>query len=94
MRDVGALTLAYVFVLTVAAVTMDRLMIRTALIANLVFTIPHFIFHTTHLDQHSVADAVGQSLLLGVGVVVPGLLLMMLRARATPASKPEAETPG
>lgn len=41
MRDGGALTLAYVLV--VAAVRMDPLLVRVALAANLVFTVPHSV---------------------------------------------------
>jgi len=75
MRDVGALTLAYVLVLVVAAVTMDRLLVRTAAAANLVFTVPHFLFHALHLEHFSIGGAVGQTVLLGFAVVFPLVVL-------------------
>ncbi|OLF10388.1 hypothetical protein [Actinophytocola xanthii] len=75
MRDVGALTLAYVSVLVVAAVTLERRLVRTALAANLVFTVPHFVFHATHLDHFPVGSAIGQTLALGVTVALPLALL-------------------
>lgn len=79
MRDVGAGTLAYVLVLAVAAVSMDRLLVYTALAANLVFTVPHFLFHATHLEPFPPVDAVTQTALLSVGVLLPAGLLMLAR---------------
>jgi len=77
MRDVGALTLAYVLVLAVAAVTMERRMIRTALAANLVFTTPHFAFHAAHLEHFPRVDAITQTIALGLGVAIPVALLLL-----------------
>ncbi|WP_156960243.1 hypothetical protein [Amycolatopsis taiwanensis] len=81
MRDVGALTLAYVLMLAVAAVTMDRLMIRTALAASLVFAVPHFFFHLTHLDGFSLSAAISQTVSLALGVLLPAALLLLARGR-------------
>src|SRR5262249_52236620 len=86
MRDVGALTLAYAFVLAVAAVTMDRLMVRTALVANLMFTVPHFVFHAFHLERFPTGDAIGQTISLGVGVLLP-VACLALTGRALPARR-------
>ncbi len=77
MRDVGALTLAYTFVLVIAAVTMDRLLVRTALVANLIFTVPHFVFHAFHLEGFPTGDAIAQTILLGVGVLLPAVCLAL-----------------
>jgi hypothetical protein len=77
MRDVGALTLAYVLVLSVAAVTLERRLVRVALAANLVFTVPHFLFHATHLDGFSTGAVVGQTVLLGMAVLLPATLLVV-----------------
>lgn len=77
MRDLGAATLAYTLILAVAAVSMERLLVRTALAANLVFTVPHFVFHAFHLEPLPTADAIAQTVVLAVGVVVPGGLLFM-----------------
>ncbi|HWF70873.1 MAG TPA: DUF4345 family protein [Mycobacterium sp.] len=41
MRDLGAMNLALAVVTFVAAITMERLMVRTALAAYLEFAIPH-----------------------------------------------------
>ena len=96
MRDIGAATLAYVLVLGIAAVTLDRLVIRTALVANLIFTVPHFIFHAFHLEDFSTGDAVGQTISLAVGVLLPAACLALTRpapahANALPPNPGEPE---
>jgi hypothetical protein len=75
MRDVGALTLAYTLVLGIAAVSMERRMVRTALAANLVFAVPHFAFHVAHPAHFTTADAVAQTATLALGVPIPVVLL-------------------
>nr|WP_042183925.1 hypothetical protein [Kibdelosporangium sp. MJ126-NF4] len=87
MRDVGAATLAYTLVLAVAAISMERRMVRTALAANLMFTVPHFVFHATHLEHVPQADAIAQTVVLAVGVVIPVVLLILsVRLGRTPSS--------
>ncbi len=80
MTDIGALTLATVLVLVVAAVSMQVLLVRTALAACLMFGVPHFVFHATHLTHFPPADAAGQAVVLGIGIVLP-LALLALSAR-------------
>lgn len=79
MRDVGAGTLAYVLVLGVAAVSMDRRMVRTALAANLVFSVPHLVFHASHRQHFPPVDAITQTILLSLGVIIPVVLLLFER---------------
>ncbi len=86
MRDVGALTLAYVLVLAVAAVSLEPVLVRTALAANLMFTVPHFLFHATHLDHYPLGSAIAQTVALGLGVVIPAGLLALSLRKAPPAS--------
>ncbi|ALG06713.1 hypothetical protein [Kibdelosporangium phytohabitans] len=87
MRDLGAATSAYVLVLVVAVVTMERRMVATALVANLVFTVPHFVFHAVHMDNMPRADWIAQTLALALGVVIPGLLLGVLFSQRKSRSK-------
>jgi hypothetical protein len=79
VRDVGGFYLGFAVLLLVAAVMMDERVTRVALGAWLVATVPHFIFHLTHLDDFETADAIGQSIALGLGVVVPLFLLSIIR---------------
>jgi hypothetical protein len=81
MRDVGALTLAYVLVLAAAAVWMERRLVQVALAANLVFTVPHFVFHVTHLEHYPTGSAIGLTIALGFGVLIPAALLALALRR-------------
>lgn len=84
MRDVGALTLAYVLVLAAAAIWMERRLVQVALCANLVWTVPHFVFHTTHLSHYSTGDAVAQTIVLAFAVALPAALLVLSRRMPRP----------
>jgi len=77
MRDVGGLNLALLIVVVVAAVTLDRLIVRTALAAVLFFAVVHFVFHATHLEHFPRGDAIGQTISLGVTVLLPAILLWL-----------------
>ncbi|MCV7100537.1 hypothetical protein H7I01_09055 [Mycobacterium palustre] len=83
MRDVGALSLSLALVLVVAAVTMERRMVQVGLGAYLVFAVLHFLFHTTHLENFTTAAAVGQTAILGVGVLLPAGLLLLTGRRGS-----------
>jgi hypothetical protein len=79
IRDFGALNLVLALLFGVAAYTMDRLMIRVALVAYLIFGVPHLIFHLNHLAGLPAADAVAQVVSLTVGVAGPLVLLWLTR---------------
>jgi hypothetical protein len=81
MRDYGAMNLALALVFVVAAITMDRRMVRIALGGYLLFAIPHLIFHVTHLENFTTAAAVGQTTLLTLAVLLPVALLMLTKRR-------------
>ncbi|WAL66097.1 hypothetical protein ORV05_35520 [Amycolatopsis cynarae] len=81
MTDVGALTLASVLVLVVAAIRMERVLVRTALAVSLVFAVPHFGFHVLHLEHFPASSAVSQTVVLGIGVVLPCVLLALSARR-------------
>ncbi len=93
MRDVGALTLAYVLVLTAAAIWPEPKLVRVALAANLVFTVPHFVFHATHLDHYPTGSAVAQTALLAVAVLLPAALLVLSVRRPARTSAPRPPDP-
>lgn len=76
MRDVGALNLALAVVAAVAAVTVNRLMAGTTLIAYLVFSVPHLVFHVIHLEHFPRDEAIAQTVALAIGVVLPLALLV------------------
>ncbi|MGA8548551.1 MAG: hypothetical protein WB785_25325 [Mycobacterium sp.] len=96
MRDVGALNLALTVVLFVAAVTMERLIVRTALIAYLVFAIPHLLFHLTHQHHYTAAAAVTEKIGLVAAVLLPiALLILDLRDNTKETTAPfDSGSPG
>ncbi|SFP75739.1 hypothetical protein SAMN05421810_103320 [Amycolatopsis arida] len=77
LRDVGALTVGNALVLAVAAVAMERRLVYTALAANLAFAVPHFVFHTTHLEGFTPAEVISQTGFLVLLVVIPAALLVL-----------------
>lgn len=79
MRDYGAMNLALALVLVVAAVTMNRLLVRTALGALLLFAVPHLIFHATHSEHVTTAAAVTELVALTIAAALPAALLILTR---------------
>ena len=70
ITDVGELSLALTVVLAVAAVTGQWLLSVVAIAAFAVYTVPHMIFHSLHLENFSTPAATGQT----VGFVLQLLL--------------------
>lgn len=60
VRDLGMLSLALTVLLAVAAVTCHRLLVRIAVIAFLVYALPHAAFHGLHLDGFPAGGAAAQ----------------------------------
>jgi hypothetical protein len=81
MRDYGAMNLALALVVIVAATTMERRLVRLALVAYLLFAIPHLIFHVMHLENFTTVAAVAQTTLLTLAVLLPVALLILTRQR-------------
>ena len=78
IRDFGAMNLALAVVFGVAAVTLDRRLAATALVAYLVFALPHLDFHLQHLEPFVTVDAVAQVVTLVAAALVPLPLLALL----------------
>ncbi|MDQ3958514.1 MAG: hypothetical protein M3273_09355 [Actinomycetota bacterium] len=77
VRDVGAFYLGYGALLLGATLVPRRRLVQVALVAWLVATIPHGIFHLTHLDALEGAEAALQVGILGVMTVLPVWLLVL-----------------
>ena len=75
VRDVGAFNLAFAFLFLWVAAGLDRTAVRGALLAWLVFAIPHLIFHLFHLDALSSSSRIIQIIALGITVLLPMVLL-------------------
>jgi hypothetical protein len=78
IRDFGGMNLAMAVVFGVAAATLDRRLAGTALVAYLVFAVPHLVFHLNHLRPFGPVDAIVQTAALVALAVLPLLLLALV----------------
>ena len=76
IRDVGWLNLALVALIIAVLLRPGRYLVQVAMIAELVYAVPHFVYHLTHLDGYESTDKVGLVLSLSVTVIVPIALLV------------------
>jgi hypothetical protein len=93
MRDVGAMSLALGAVILAAAITMQLLIIRTSLLAYLVFAVPHLLFHITHHQHYPTAVAIIETTGLVVAVLIPVVLLALAREQPPVAGQPDRPRP-
>jgi hypothetical protein len=86
VRDVGGLNLGMAVAIAVAAWTLSPLLIRTVLVAWLLFAAPHLWYHAAHLHGlEATSDKVAQTVMLAISVVVPIAVLALDRRRRAPA---------
>ena len=77
VRDVGGLNLALTVMLVGALVTMSSVLIRLAGLAALVYSLPHAVYHSAHLDTFDDGvDKVGMAISLWGFVVLAAVLLL------------------
>jgi hypothetical protein len=69
IRDVGGLNLGLAFVIALALVTASPLLVRAAGGASLIYGLPHFLYHVTHLSPFDTGDAVAVVVSLGIAVL-------------------------
>ena len=76
IRDAGGLNLAVAALLLAAAVVLERRLVQVALVAPLLYAVPHLIFHVAEVGElESSGDKVAQTLTLVLAVVIPLVLL-------------------
>ncbi|GAA3167931.1 MULTISPECIES: hypothetical protein [Streptomyces] len=80
VRDFGSLVVALAAVLLCAARAPRPPLVRAAALAQLVFSVPHLLFHTHHLSMFSAVDIVTQLITL-VLPIVAALYLLWAAAR-------------
>lgn len=78
VRDVGGLNLALAFVAVMALVTGSTLLARVTGGAALLYGLPHWVYHASHLGPYDIGDAV--AMLISLGVVVLAAVLLVARA--------------
>ena len=75
--------------LVAAAWTLDRTLVRVALVALLVYAIPHTVFHAGHLEDFPPGDALGQTVGTVLHLVLTASLFALtwrLPARPAPSA--------
>ena len=83
VRDIGALFLATGVFLAATAWILERRLVLVALVSFLVFSVPHFVFHSFNLEPYSTGDALGNFVALLFTVIAPtALLIAMARPRS------------
>src|SRR5918994_2332280 len=90
--DVGGTFVAIGLVLVLAAVYLERRLVQVALIAYLVFEIPHFVYHLGADDRLSSGDQIASATTLALTVLLALALLALTRRR--PAPRPAADRGG
>ena len=78
ITDVGELSLALTVVLAAAAVTGQWLLSVVAIVAFAVYTVPHMIFHSLHLEGFSTAAAIGQTVGFALQLVLGAVIAWLL----------------
>jgi hypothetical protein len=76
VRDVGVLNLALMAVVIAALVRPARYLLQVVAGAELIYSLPHFLYHLTHLDPYGSSDKVALIGSLAVSVIAPILLLL------------------
>lgn len=85
-RDFGGANLGMAVMLGAAAFVLERRLVAAALVAYLMYTVPHFVFHATHLEHFSTSDAIVQTTGLAIDVLLP-LALLVLNAKVASAPR-------
>jgi hypothetical protein len=89
VRDFGSVYLGLGLLLFAAAIFLSRQLVLAATGVMLVFSVPHFIFHMTKLDELPTGDNVVNMVSLGLGLVASFVLFVFaLRPDAGAAARP------
>jgi hypothetical protein len=75
VRDVGLLSLALAVTLLAALWKRDKVLVRTASVAALVFAAPHLAYHASHLAHFSATDTFLEMVTLAITGVAPLIAL-------------------
>lgn len=81
VTDVGAFYLAFALLFAWAAWRPDRALVVPLILAWTLFSVLHLVWHLRNLDPLDTADAVGQTITLGLVLVLPLVVLGLLPER-------------
>lgn len=92
VNDVGGFYLAFALLFAWAAVSIERALIVPLCTAWVFAALLHFVYHVTHLDGWDLGDAVAQTVLLALILVLPVVALAaVLRLPNWQPGAPSAE---
>jgi hypothetical protein len=91
VTDVGGLYLGFAVVLGWAAWTLRRDLVRAVCAGWAVMALLHLVFHATHLDGFSTADAVAEVASLALVLAVPGVAFWGVGTRPAALAQPVHE---
>jgi hypothetical protein len=92
--DFGGALLALGLLACLAALWMERRLMQAALLAVLLQSAAHFVYHLTRLGSLPTGDDIANQLSLAYGVVLSLLLLWLTRALVWPSDDPAVGQPG
>lgn len=81
VRDVGGLYVGWMVLFSWVTVTLDRVVLKAAMLSWLPFAVAHLIFHLSNTGRLSGSDQVLSVAGLGLMVVLPILILTKIRRR-------------
>ena len=79
VRDVGALNLALLVLIVAAAVRLTKTLVIIAAAAQLVWAVPHLVYHIFNTDGLAGSDVAISLGGLALGAVIPVVLIVMAR---------------
>lgn len=91
VRDFGAMQLGFLVLLLIAAVRLDRLLVRAALVAYAAASLPHFVYHLTTTERLSTPDNVASLAGLALNALLPLWLLWIARGGDRRSAPPPDE---
>ena len=93
VRDFGALNLALASVALVALWRPVRELLIAVAVSNIVFDVPHLVYHLRHLDVYDTSDKIANVVSLSAGLLLPVLLLALaIRGDRSAARLPAERT--
>ena len=87
IRDVAAFYTALAVLNIVAALRAEQLLIWTAGVVWVVFSVPHLAYHASHLDHYGTFDKVANMISLGGTLVLAALLLLPAKSTHGPGAR-------
>jgi hypothetical protein len=89
LRDYGALNLALGVLAVCALVWLTRPLVIATAVAWIVYSVPHIVYHATHLDHYETGDQIG---IIGGLVLAPIVAVVLLFSAARLGEHPAVET--